>query len=104
MSLNAQPNSGAVLMMAYESSTSASQDITENRLTGGSQTWGTATAVYGGPVARTALPYTKIALAGERYISPAYTQQAYRFFNNANSADVGSPLSAQDTAATLGSS
>lgn len=39
MSLNAQPNSGAVLMMAYESSTSASMDITENRLTGGSQTW-----------------------------------------------------------------
>ncbi|MBP7823310.1 hypothetical protein KA050_03090, partial [Candidatus Gracilibacteria bacterium] len=104
MSLNAQPNSGAVLMMAYESSTSASQDITENRLTGGSQTWGTATAVYGGPVARTALPLTKIALAGERYISPTYTQQAYRFFNNANSADVGSPLVAQDTPAGLPSS
>lgn len=103
MSLNAQPNSGAVLMMAYESSTSASMDITENRLTGGSQTWGTATAVYSGPVMRTGLPYTKIALASERYISPTYTQQAYRFFNNANSADVGSPLAAQDTAASLGS-
>ena len=101
--LNAQPNSGAFLMMTYESSASASQDITENRITGGGATFGTATAVYSGPVARTALPYTKIAIAGERYISPTYTQQAYRFFNNANSADVGSVLAAQDTAATLGS-
>lgn len=101
--LNAQPNSGAFFMMAYESSASASQDITENRITGGGTTWGTATTVYGGPVMRTALPLTKIALAPERYISPTYTQQAYRFFNNANSADVGSPLAAQDTAASLGS-
>lgn len=57
--------------------------------------------MYAGPVARTALPLTKIALAGERYISPTYTQQAYRFFNNANSADVGSPLATQDTPAGL---
>lgn len=90
-------------MMAYESSASASMDITENRITGGGATFGTATAVYNGPVMRTALPYTKIALAPERYISPTYTQQAYRFFNNANSADVGSPLAAQDTAASLSS-
>ncbi len=101
--LNAQPNSGAFLMMAYESSASASQDITENRITGGGATFGTASAVYSGPVTRTALPLTKIAIAGERYISPTYTQQAYRFFNNANSADVGSVLAAQDTSATLGS-
>lgn len=101
--LNAQPNSGAFFMMAYESSASVSMDITENRITGGGATFGTATAVYSGPVARTALPYTKIAIAGERYISPTYTQQAYRFFNNANSTDVGSPLAAQDTAASLGS-
>ncbi len=99
--LNAQPNSGAFFMMAYESSASVSMDITENRITGGGATFGTATAVYSGPVARTALPYTKIAIAGERYISPTYTQQAYRFFNNANSTDVGSPLAAQDTAASL---
>jgi MSHA biogenesis protein MshQ len=30
-------------------------------------------------------------------------QSAYRLFNNANSTDVGTPLAAQDTAATLGS-
>jgi hypothetical protein len=30
-------------------------------------------------------------------------QSAYRLFNNANSTDVGAPLAAQDTAATLGS-
>lgn len=90
-------------MMAYESSASVSMDITENRITGGGATFGTAAAVYSGPVARTALPYTKIAIAGERYISPTYTQQAYRFFNNANSADVGSALALQDTGASLGS-
>lgn len=101
MKLNAQPNSGAFFMTAYESSFSASMDITENRLTGGSQTWWTATAVYGGPVARTALPLTKIAIASERYILPTHTQQAYRFFNNANSLDVGTVLAAQDTAASL---
>lgn len=100
--LNAQPNSGAFFMNAYESSASASMDITENRITGGGATFGTATAVYNGPVMRTALPLSKIALASERYISPAYTQQAYRFFNNANSADVGSALALQDTGASLG--
>lgn len=34
-------------------------------------------------------------------ILPTYTQSAYRLFNNANSADVGSALAAQDTPATL---
>lgn len=33
----------------------------------------------------------------------AYNQSAYRFFDNADSTDVGSALAAQDTAATLGS-
>ena len=37
--LNAQPNSGAFFMNAYESSASVSMDITENRMTGGVQTW-----------------------------------------------------------------
>lgn len=32
---------------------------------------------------------------------PAFTQSAYRFFENSNSTDVGSPLAAQDTAASL---
>lgn len=87
-------------MTAYESSTSASLDITENRVTGGT-TFGTATAVYSGPVARTALPLTKVAVVGERYILPSYTQQAYRFFANTNTTDVGTALSAQNTAGTL---
>jgi hypothetical protein len=101
--LNAQPNSGAFFMNAYESSTSASMDITENRMTGGVQTWWTASAVFSGPVMRTGLSFAKVAVAAENYISPTYTQQAYRFFNNANSTDVGSVLAAQDTAASLGS-
>jgi hypothetical protein len=39
-----------------------------------------------------------------RPIAPkTFEQSAYRLFNNADSADVGAPLAAQDTAATLGS-
>jgi hypothetical protein len=52
---------------------------------------------------RTGLSFSKVAVAAENYISPTYTQQAYRFFNNANSADVGTVLAAQDTPASLGS-
>jgi hypothetical protein len=98
--LNAQPNSGTFFMTAYEDSTSASFDITENRVTGGA-TFGTATAVYAGPVARTGLPLTKVDVAGERYILPTYTQQAYRLFANTNTTDVGTALAAQDIAGTL---
>ncbi|MGB9743192.1 MAG: hypothetical protein ACPLW9_00520 [Minisyncoccales bacterium] len=36
--------------------------------------------------------------------TPTFTQSAYRLFNNLDSTDVGTPLAAQDTAATLGSS
>lgn len=52
---------------------------------------------------RTGLSFAKVAVAAENYISPTYTQQAYRFFNNTNSADVGTVLAAQDTPAALGS-
>jgi hypothetical protein len=34
---------------------------------------------------------------------PTYEQSAYRLFNNTDSTDVGTPLAAQDTAATIGS-
>jgi hypothetical protein len=57
--------------------------------------------MYSGPVARTALPLTKIAVAGERYILPTYTQQAYRLFANTDTTDVGTALAVQDTAGTL---
>lgn len=57
--------------------------------------------MYSGPVARTGLPLTKIALASERYILPTYTQQAYRLFANTDTTDVGTALAAQDTAGTL---
>ncbi len=52
---------------------------------------------------RTGLSFAKVAVAAENYISPTYTQQAYRFFNNANLADVGSTLALQDNGASLGS-
>jgi hypothetical protein len=78
-------------------------DITENRVTGGGTTFGTATAVYSGPVARTALPLTKVAVASERYVLPTYTQQAYRLFANTDTTDVGAVLAAQDTAGSLAS-
>ncbi|MBP9816454.1 MAG: hypothetical protein KBD05_00250 [Candidatus Pacebacteria bacterium] len=104
IALNAQPNTGAFFMTAYESSAAASDDITENRLTGGTQTWGTAASMWGGPVARTALPLTKVAIASDRYQSPTFEQSAYRLFGNTNTTDVGSALAAQDTNATLASS
>lgn len=100
--LNAQPNSGAFFLAAYESSAAASKDITQNRLTGGSQTWGTASAIWGGPVARTGLALTQVAIASDRYTAPTFEQAAYRFFDNSENSDVGSALAAQDTAATLG--
>ncbi len=68
IALDAHPNSGAFFMVAYESSTAASDDITENHLTGGSQTWGTAASIWGGPVIRV-LPYTLVAIECERYIA-----------------------------------
>ncbi len=56
---------------------------------------------------------TTVTLAGTTYkgamsialkpFTPTYEQSAYRLFNNADSADVGTALAAQDTAATLGS-
>ncbi|MFT6829209.1 MAG: hypothetical protein ACJAV6_000022 [Candidatus Paceibacteria bacterium] len=36
-------------------------------------------------------------------LPPVFEQSAYRFFNNADSTDVGAPLAAQDTSATLSS-
>ena len=104
LALNAHPNTGAFFMTAYESSAAASDDITENRLTSGSQTWGTAAAMWGGPVARTALPLTKVAVISDRYQSPTFEQASYRLFANLNSTDVGTALAAQDTTATLASS
>jgi len=102
VALNAHPNSGAMLMVAYESSVAASKDITENRLTGGSQTWGTASQLLNGPpIARTGLPLTKVTVASERYIEPTITQSGYRVFANADSTDVGSPLAALNTTTTL---
>lgn len=100
--LNAHPNSGAFFMMAYESTAAgAPQEIKENRITGGGATFGTEAQISAGPVIRTGLSLTKIAVASERYTPPTYTQQAYRLFANTDTTDVGSPLAAQDTAGTL---
>ncbi len=103
IALNAHPNTGAFFMAAYESSASASDDATINNLSGGSQTWGSATSIWPGPVGRVGLGLTQIAIASDRYQSPTFEQSAYRLFTNTNSADVGSPLALQDTSATLSS-
>lgn len=44
------------------------------------------------------LDYVKVQVT---YNTPTFEQAAYRFFNNANSTDVGTTLAAQDTAASL---
>lgn len=62
----AQPNSGAVLTMAYEDNTSASDDILAYQLTGGSDTWSSTTTIWGGPVARN-MGYTRIDMAAQAY-------------------------------------
>lgn len=48
--LNAKPNTGEILTGAYESSTSASDDILEWHLDGGSSTWSGKGTIWGGPI------------------------------------------------------
>ena len=50
--LNAHPNNGAVLAGVYEDDTSATDDIREFHLTGGSQTWSTIAQIWAGPTRR----------------------------------------------------
>jgi len=85
ITLNAHPNNGTFFMTAYESSAAASDDITENRLTGGSQTWGTAASIWGGPVARLNLPLTLVQIASERYVAGLSTAIEVRAQNYTSS-------------------
>lgn len=66
--LSAQPNNGAVLAAVYEDDTSATKDIREARLTGGSQTWSAITQIWDGGVRRN-LGVTRIALATQKFSS-----------------------------------
>ncbi|MCJ7829496.1 hypothetical protein MUP50_00180, partial [Patescibacteria group bacterium] len=100
--LNAQPQSGAVFALIYEDDTSATDDITTIQLTGGSQTWSAPSQTWTGPVAANRGSF-RITLAYERYLPPTFGQSAYRWFNNQNSTDVGTPLAVQDNTAILGS-
>lgn len=88
-------------MLAHESSLAPTPSITENHIGDGSQVWGNSTTMFSGPVTRTALPLTKIALAAERFRSPSYTLHDYRFYRNTNSADVDTPLASQNTPSIL---
>ena len=47
--LKADPISGAVFAGIYESAASATDDIWESRLTGGSSTWSSKNSIWGGP-------------------------------------------------------
>lgn len=48
--LHANPISGALFALIYENTTSATDDISEWRLTGGSATWSAETTIWGGPI------------------------------------------------------
>ena len=89
-----------VLLGVYESDTSASDDITSASIIDSSVTWSGNTTLFGGLV--NALAYFRIDIEPSRfYTYPTFTQNAYRFFENANSTDVGTALgSAQDIPAT----
>lgn len=56
-----------------------------------------------GPTTNNAINQWEFAMVAPQWIETTqrYEQSAYRFYNNANSTDVGSVLAAQDTAATL---
>ena len=88
-------------MFGYESSTASAANMITNRLLLGTQVWPTSSIIHTGPVTRTGLPLTKIALASERYRSPSYTLHQYRFYRNVNSTDVGIPLAPQNQPANL---
>ncbi len=49
--LHANPISGAVFALIYESTTSATDDISEWHLTGGGATWSTEATIWAGPIA-----------------------------------------------------
>ncbi len=98
--LEAQPNSGAFFSMIYEDDTSATDDLRTMNLSGGSQTWGSLSTVWSGPVRRN-LSQFLMAIAGSPYVATVYEQAGYRFFVNSNSADVGSPLGSLNTAVEL---
>lgn len=51
--LKADPTSGAVFAGIYEDATSATDDIWESRLTGGSATWTAKNTIWGGPTGGT---------------------------------------------------
>lgn len=66
--LNAHPNNGAVLASVYEDDTSATDDIREAHLTGGSQTWSAIAQIWDGPVRRN-LGVLRMAQAVQAYNS-----------------------------------
>lgn len=48
--LHANPGTGEVFALIYENTTSATDDISEWRLTGGGATWSAETTIWGGPI------------------------------------------------------
>ncbi len=65
-------------------------------------TWSALSSVFAGPVVVVATAYFRIDMTPSRYWAyPTFTQSAYRWFENADSATAGAALtSAQDEAAT----
>ena len=69
ITLHANPTSGAVFQGVYQASTSASDDILEHNLTGGSATWTAAAIIWGGAVVAEPVMF-RIAIASDRLPPP----------------------------------
>jgi hypothetical protein len=76
MVLNSQPNNGAVLAGVYEDDTSATKDIRETHLTGGSQTWTGIAQLWDGGVRRN-MGILRMAQDTQRYNSSTEAMIVY---------------------------
>lgn len=61
--LRADPTSGAVFSLIYESSASATDDIWETRLTGGGSTWSAENTIWAGPASNLEPVYFRVDIA-----------------------------------------
>lgn len=95
--LEADGTTGNIFALLYDDNSSASQSFNATQLTDAITTWPALSVIWNGPTTRNS-GYLSYVLATQP-LSAEMRLSGYRLFANANSADVGSPLAAQDTPA-----
>lgn len=95
--LEADGTTGNIFALLYEDNSSASENFNSTQLTDEITTWPALNVIWNGPTTRNT-GYLSYVLATQP-LSAEMRLSGYRLFANANSADVGSPLAAQDTPA-----